>query len=298
MEFSKLLYKKGLLKNLEMVTQSRYEYLFTGHLCGLKMLHSILKAFDFADAALLELTESGMKITVEDSRCLQGSAYIGLNAFREYKRAPNATDENLQFCIGLKVMAQILTEFASDESSMKILYKGPGAPFVLVIEKNTDDHISLITESSIKTRDTIQDPLDYCFDPADTENHIMITAGGDFLELFSDLEVGTSAQTRLEITMSPDPPYFRMATNNERDGSLAIEVDKSSDLLTSFKSKSLVSESYSFNSVKIALKTCVLASVVSLRTNRDGLLNIQIKGHETSNVFVDYYIPALTDDFD
>jgi cell cycle checkpoint protein len=299
MEFTKLLYKKGLIKNLKMVTQSQIpDYKFEARLNSLKMLHGILKAFDFAQEAVFNLKEDGIHITVEDSQCIEAIAHIGRECFIEYHRLANAPDEDFQFCLNLSIMTQILVQFTTEDSSMKMMYKGPGAPFILLIEKHTDE--DLITESAIKTR-TMHETLNYSLDAADRENHVVLQ-GGDFLELFNDLEDGAGQSSQVEIHISPQQPNFRITTSQGNEQSeLAIEMSKNSEIFSLFESKSTVTEKYKFNSLRTALKPLPMSTSIMFCNNVSGMLNIQMKIDidEAPNVYIDYYLPAeVNDDFD
>ncbi|CAB1318193.1 unnamed protein product, partial [Coregonus sp. 'balchen'] len=51
-------------------------YVLVASLDNVRNLSNILKAITFKDHAIFNATPSGLKVTVEDSKCLQANAFI------------------------------------------------------------------------------------------------------------------------------------------------------------------------------------------------------------------------------
>lgn len=50
-----------------------------------KILINVLKAVQFRDLATVFATPNGLKITVEDAKCIQGNAFLQAELFRDYR---------------------------------------------------------------------------------------------------------------------------------------------------------------------------------------------------------------------
>uniref|UniRef100_H2YAI2 Cell cycle checkpoint protein RAD1 n=1 Tax=Ciona savignyi TaxID=51511 RepID=H2YAI2_CIOSA len=160
----------------------------------------ILKAIHFKDTATIFATENGLKVTVEDSKCIQANAFIQDQVFQEY----SIRDEALTFQINLDILQECLSIFGSTNSatSMRMMYNGYGTPLVLTLEED-----GAVTDCSIKTMEP-DDILDFEFSAANVVDKIIMKAEC-LREAFNEMDVTSEV---LQITMSPHPPHFRLAT--------------------------------------------------------------------------------------
>lgn len=72
-----------------------------------------------------------MKITVEEMKCVQTSAYIPNDVFDVYKL--QIDEEEINFKISMKILTEFLNIFGDDGSpSLKIVYKEIGSPLMLM----------------------------------------------------------------------------------------------------------------------------------------------------------------------
>uniref|UniRef100_A0A671RPE9 Cell cycle checkpoint protein RAD1-like n=2 Tax=Sinocyclocheilus TaxID=75365 RepID=A0A671RPE9_9TELE len=60
------------------------QYILIASLDNARNLSNILKAISFRDHAIFSATQNGLKVTVEDSKCLQANAFIQADIFQEY----------------------------------------------------------------------------------------------------------------------------------------------------------------------------------------------------------------------
>uniref|UniRef100_A0A671LF89 Cell cycle checkpoint protein RAD1-like n=1 Tax=Sinocyclocheilus anshuiensis TaxID=1608454 RepID=A0A671LF89_9TELE len=60
------------------------QYILIASLDNARNLSNILKAISFRDHAIFNATQNGLKVTVEDSKCLQANAFIQVDIFQEY----------------------------------------------------------------------------------------------------------------------------------------------------------------------------------------------------------------------
>lgn len=57
-------------------SQADEQYVLVASLDNARNLSNILKAITFKDHAIFNATPNGLKVTVEDSKCLQANAFI------------------------------------------------------------------------------------------------------------------------------------------------------------------------------------------------------------------------------
>lgn len=81
-------------------------YNLVAKLGNLKTIVQLLKAINFKESATCFGSENGLKITVEDSKCIQASAYISADVFEVYK-----LKEDVIFRINLNVLVECLCMF-------------------------------------------------------------------------------------------------------------------------------------------------------------------------------------------
>uniref|UniRef100_A0AAX7VV27 RAD1 homolog (S. pombe) n=1 Tax=Astatotilapia calliptera TaxID=8154 RepID=A0AAX7VV27_ASTCA len=60
------------------------QYVLVANLDNARNLSNILKAITFKDHAIFTATTNGLKVTVEDSKCLQANAFIQAEIFQEF----------------------------------------------------------------------------------------------------------------------------------------------------------------------------------------------------------------------
>ncbi|KXJ72461.1 hypothetical protein RP20_CCG017961 [Aedes albopictus] len=307
---TKPLLAKGVLHNRKMLTQSQFSQIqFSAVLNSYTMFYNVAKAINFVDNATVQLSADGVKVVVEDCKTVQATAYITKACFSEYqiaqprKRKSTAmdgedhetADDNeplTSFGLNLKVFTDCLSMFMDGDydSTMKMLYKGDGAPLVVILERRCEDE--LITECSVKTMEALE-ILDYDFEEDQVCSKVSIK-GQDFFALLSEMDRNCR---EVELFISPDAPHFKFSTFDELGSESSFEITNSSDMLISFHSTETTTNRYQFAHFKLVMKTLALASKIALRTNKDGLLGLQvmIENSESSNIFVEYFVMPLCD---
>lgn len=126
------------------------DVLFCGEINETKTLHNVLKAISFKEVrnasfsarlnvflfffqyALVRIMEEGFKVTVDDVKTIQTSAYIPNDVFVSYKLS-TTSDEPEKFKISLKLFTEFLNMFGDDQNHLlKIIYKAYGSPLLLL----------------------------------------------------------------------------------------------------------------------------------------------------------------------
>lgn len=73
--------------------------------------------------------EEGLKVTLDEMRCIESSAYIPCNMFTVYR----ITENDIIFKVSLKVLVEILNIFGDDGTpNLKMSYEAVGEPLCLV----------------------------------------------------------------------------------------------------------------------------------------------------------------------
>lgn len=132
-----------------MMNPSIDNYKLVAKLGNLKTVVQLLRSINHRENATCFCTDNGLKITVEDSKCIQASAYIPIQVFQEF----NLTEEVI-FKINLTVLVECLGMFWSSMSSasasvgLQLYYEGQGHPVTVLIEED-----GIITDCSLKTQD-------------------------------------------------------------------------------------------------------------------------------------------------
>lgn len=178
------------------------------------------------------------------------------------------------------------------ESNLKMIYKGEGAPIVLVLEHNTEDD-EIVTECSIKTQNHT-DSLDFNIDD-DAALNIVVFNSSDLACLLNDID---KSDGNLEIIISPSEPNIQITTIGGCGTEISIEVSQPSDMILSFLSINKTENRYKLNHISYLMKAFQLGQTVSLRTNKDGLLGIQIliSIENDKQICIEFYLVPLLDD--
>nr|KAJ0217577.1 hypothetical protein LSAT_V11C300108490 [Lactuca sativa] len=158
--------------------------------------------------AVLELSEHGIVLIVEDTGCLQAKVYLQRELFVRYEYSANGRP---RFGVSLGLFVDCLNTFCIPGHSSTIEFQYPGPDMQLLL-KSTDS-LSACTYAEIRTRipDTIS--WDYNFEPVGS-TPISFTVK----EAIDDLEWPGSS---IQITLQPTPPSVTF--KGEGHGDLQID---------------------------------------------------------------------------
>lgn len=284
--------EKGLVQHKSMITQSQFSQCkFLAKLDNIKTFYTAMKAINFNEDANIVISEDGFKAIVEESRYVQASLYVTRSCFSEFRMLG---DEDVSIRLNLSVFTDCLSIFANPDCCMKIIYKGAGAPLMLVLEQH--DGNDLITEVSIKTKNIVEH-LEYNIDEDDESYNSLIVRGADFSNLFSEIHKSVE---ELEISISPKAPYFSITSLGMLQDESKIEIAKSSDMFITYHCGSESKARYKMSHIRLAMKALTLATKVALRTDRTGLLGLQIMvlSEGDSQIYVEYFITPLFEEME
>ncbi|OCU02610.1 RAD1 checkpoint DNA exonuclease L homeolog isoform X2 [Xenopus laevis] len=270
--------------NMPFLTQPEADddqYVLTCSLDNVRNLSNILKAIHFKDHASCFATNNGLKVTVENAKCLQANAFIQAGIFQEF----NIREESVVFRVNLTVLLDCLTIFGASAgpgtpTALKMCYQGYGHPLILFLEES-----GVVTVCKINTQEP-EETLDFDFCSTNVLNKIILQSEG-LREAFAELDMTSEF---LQIIMSPDKPYFRLSTFGNA-GSAHLDYPKDSDLIEAFHCTQTQTNRYKISLLKPSTKALALSCKVSIRTDNRGFLSLQymIRNEDGQICFVEYY---------
>lgn len=256
------------------------DYLFVA-VANTRNIIQLLRAIHFQDVAMVFASANGLKVTVEKSKCIQASAFIQADIFHSY----NIREDSLTFKINLSVLMECLNIFGCPTTpgamtSLKLCYNGYGSPLNLLLEDE-----GVVTDCSIKTQEP-DDVLDFDFNNANVINKIIMKSEC-LKEAFIEMDVSSDV---LQLSLSPDPPYFRLSTFGGMS-TFHMECPKDSELIELFQCSQAQTNRYKTSLVRPAAKALALSNKTSIRTDDRGFLCLQFmivteNGHTS---FVEFY---------
>ncbi|XP_012974481.1 cell cycle checkpoint protein RAD1 isoform X2 [Mesocricetus auratus] len=224
------------------------QYCLVASLDNVRNLSTVLKAIHFKEHAACFATKNGLKVTVENAKCVQANAFIQAEVFQEFI----IREESVTFRINLTILLDCLSIFGSSPTpgtltALRMCYQGDGHPLMLFLEEG-----GVVTVCKINTQEP-EETLDFDFCSTNVMNKIILQSEG-LREAFSELDMTSDV---LQITVSPDKPYFR----------------------------------YKLSLLKPSTKALALSCKVSIRTDNRGFLSLQymIRNEDGQICFVEYY---------
>ncbi|EDO28618.1 predicted protein [Nematostella vectensis] len=258
------------------------EYILVAKLDNARNMTTLLKAVHFKESATCFVSSNGIKVTVEDAKCLQANAFIQSDIFQEYI----FKEESATFRVNLNVLLECLNIFGSSKDSssttaLKMCYKGYGNPLILMLEEG-----GVLTDCSIQTQEP-DETLDFDFSSSKVLNKIIMKSEC-LREAFNELDMTSEV---LQILMSPDSPYFRLSTFGHA-GSTHSDFPKESDMVESFECEQTQTNRYKINLLKPSTKALQLSAKISIRMDERGFLSLQymIINEEAQICFVEYLV--------
>ncbi|XP_059223486.1 cell cycle checkpoint protein RAD1 [Stomoxys calcitrans] len=287
MQHSKLLYEKGILHNLKMLTQSQYSnFKFVARLDQIKTLTAGIKSLTFGEYGAFMVNEDGFTCTVEQGKCIQASLFLMPACFSEFH-----VDGVVHFNINMNVLNECLSIFSGIDCSLKMFYKGPEAPLVIVLEPKDESDIS--TECSIKTM--LQDEImEYALDENSSSLNVLFIRGPELMTIFQEFDKSTE---ELEITISPRRPHFKIDTLGVMQSESSIEVAKTSDMILMFNCRETTKARYKSSLIRLTQKALSVSSKVAIKTDLSGLMEMHFMLQDSSEaeIYIQFFITPMAD---
>lgn len=292
-----------------------------------KQLYQLLKCINFTDKAHVEITEDGIKFSAESARVMHGMAFLDKALFTTYStNLPRDDDTDAispRFQISLPALLETLQILGAAEAASRagkdsadpyrsnlrnyrpdafsaqtlgmpgtccLIYEEEGAPLSVILE-----------ESGVKTTCNLVTYLpeaqdDIPFDKDDVAFKIIMHAR--YL-LDALAELAPSTPERLTIVASRNQPYLSLSSSGAL-GSTSVDFARGRDLLETFyvdRSQPRWVQAFKFDMVKSASEAMRIASKVSFRGDKQGVLSLQfmveVEGGGVN--FLDFrFVPYVT----
>ncbi|KAL9001034.1 MAG: hypothetical protein Q9169_000518 [Polycauliona sp. 2 TL-2023] len=307
--------------------------LFTAVSGSARHLYQLLRCIQFATKAQVRITPEGLRFTVEESRVVQGIAFLEKSLFTSYNYAPSPSsqteedesDDTALFQISLTALLETLQIFGVNDIKDRWASRDPahgGVPGVLgrggrpaafgnrvlgmpgvcrVSYAAKGEPLCVVLEESGVT--TTCEMVTY-----EPEYHEEIPLQRDALTLKIIMrsnwlhdavnELSSTSPSRLTIAASPSAPYLVLSSNGPL-GSAAVEFSKDAQLLETFQVPKRTTNTYKYSLIRTAARAMSIASKVSIRVDEQGVLSLQfmIEVEGIGISFVEFrFVPFLPED--
>jgi cell cycle checkpoint protein len=292
-----------------------------------RQLFLLLRCISFSSKAQVEIRPEGLRFTVEESRTIQGLAFLDKALFTSYSYHESAPadqeDEEpdpVIFQISLPALLETLQIFNIDTFS-RSNHQNPG---LLSNRPSAFSPQSLGTTNMCRlSYEALGSPLQLIMTEAGvTTTCNLSTYEPEFIEEIpiqkSDLaykiilkssllhdalqELSSTSPTRLSIVISPQAPFFALSSSGPL-GSATVEFTKDPSLLETFIVPRRTVNTYKYAMVKSAVRAMALANKVSVRGDEQGVMSLQFliegEGANGTPTFIDFrFVPFLGEDGD
>lgn len=222
--------------------------------------------------AVVELSEHGIVLIVEESRCLQAKVYLQRELFIQYDYSAQGRP---RFGVSLGLFVDCLNTFSvpGQSNTIEIQYPGPGMQLLL----KSVDSVNACTYAEIRTRIPDMVSWDYNFEPAGSTPLSFTVKSAALKEAIDDLEWPGSS---IQIVLQPVPPSVTFRGEGHGDLQIDFMYYANTDLLIAFHCDQRVSYRYKYKFLR-ATTSNIPSSVIKdnrgskLTIGRGGMLKVQ-----------------------
>ncbi|KAG0512565.1 hypothetical protein BDA96_10G025200 [Sorghum bicolor] len=245
--------------------------------CQIDCVHGMVDALSCVrwkrhQDAVMELSEHGIVLSVEESGCLQGKVFLKRELFVEYDYGG---DGRQRFGLSLGLFVDCLNIFSSPGHASAVEIRYPGPDMQLLLKSVGSPDACLYAEIRTRIPDTIS--WDYHFEH-DGNTPVTFTAKSAVLkETTDDLEWPGSS---IQIRMQPDPPTVILKGDGHGDLQIEFPYYANTDLLIAFQCDHEVSYRYKYKFLR-ATTSNIPSTVMKenrrtkVSIGRGGMLKIQ-----------------------
>lgn len=222
--------------------------------------------------AVVELSEHGVVLIVEESSCLQAKVYLQRELFIVYEY--NAQGRP-RFGVSLGLLVDCLNTFSIPGRSTAIEIRYPGPDMQLLLKSVDSPEACIYAEIRTRIPETIS--WDYNFEPAGTTPLSFTVKSAALKEAIDDLEWPGSS---IQIMLQPVPPSVTFKGEGHGDLQIDFMYYVNTDLLIAFSCDRQVSYRYKYKFLR-ATTSNIPSSVIrdnrgsKLTIGRGGMLKVQ-----------------------
>ncbi|KAH8521524.1 hypothetical protein Peur_040201 [Populus x canadensis] len=222
--------------------------------------------------AVVELSEHGIVLIVEETGCLQAKVYLQKELFIRYEYTAQGRP---RFGLSLGLFVDCLNTFSvpGHSSTIEIRYPGPDMQLLIKSADSLDDCIY----AEIRTRIPETISWDYNFEPAGSTPLSFTVKSAALKEAIDDLEWPGSC---IQIILKPVPPSVTFRGEGHGDLQIDFMYYANTDLLIAFHCDHQVSYRYKYKFLR-ATTSNMPSSVTKdnrgskLTIGRGGMLKVQ-----------------------
>lgn len=222
--------------------------------------------------AVVELSEHGIVLIVEETGCLQAKVYLQKELFIRYEYTAQGRP---RFGLSLGLFVDCLNTFSvpGHSSTIEIRYPGPDMQLLIKSADSVDDCIY----AEIRTRIPETISWDYNFEPAGSTPLSFTVKSAALKEAIDDLEWPGSC---IQIILKPVPPSVTFRGEGHGDLQIDFMYYANTDLLIAFHCDHQVSYRYKYKFLR-ATTSNMPSSVTKdnrgskLTIGRGGMLKVQ-----------------------
>lgn len=222
--------------------------------------------------AVLELSEHGIVLIVEETACLQAKVYLQRELFVRYEY--NA-EGRPRFGVSLGLFVDCLNTFSAQGHSSAIEMRYPGPDMQLLLKSVESSDSCIYAEIRTRIPDTIS--WDYNFEPAGSTPLSFTVKSAALKEAIDDLEWPGSS---IHLILQPTPPSVTFRGEGHGDLQIDFMCYANTDLLVAFHCDREVSHRYKYKFLR-ATTSNIPSSVIrdnrgsKLTIGRGGMLKVQ-----------------------
>lgn len=222
--------------------------------------------------AVVELSEHGIVLIVEESRCLQAKVYLQRELFVRYVYSAQGRP---RFGVSLGLFVDSLHTFSVPGRSSVIEFRYPGPDMQLLLK--SVDSLDACIYAEIRTRIPDMVSWDYNFEPAGSTPLSFTVKSAALKEAIDDLEWPGSS---IQISLQPAPPSVTFRGEGHGDLQIDFAYYANTDLLIAFHCDHPVSYRYKYKFLR-ATTSNIPSSVIKdnrgskLTIGRGGMLKVQ-----------------------
>ncbi|KAL8786331.1 MAG: hypothetical protein Q9213_002828 [Squamulea squamosa] len=305
--------------------------LFTAVSGSVRNLFQLLKCINFATKAQVRITPEGLRFTVEESRVIQGIAFLEKSLFTSYTYASpsgnqaddDEADDTAVFQISLTALLETLQIFGVNDIKDRWASRDPayggitggrgGRPAAfgnqvlgmtgvcrLSYAAKGEPLCIVLEEAGVTTSCEM-----VTYEP-EYQDEIPLQRDALALKIIMRSnwlhdavnELSSTSPSRLTIAASPSSPYLVLSSNGPL-GSASVEFTKDQQLLETFQVPKRTVNTYKYSLIKAATRAMSIASKVSIRGDQQGVLSFQfmIEVEAVGVSFIDFrFVPFLPED--
>ncbi|XP_068635909.1 uncharacterized protein [Aristolochia californica] len=183
--------------------------------------------------AVIELSEHGIVLIVEETGCLQAKVYLKRELFVSYEYTAEGRP---RFGLSLGLFIDCLNMFSS---AVEIRY--PGSDMQLILKSIGSPYACVYAELRTRIPETVS--WDYDFEPTGSVPVSFTVKSAGLKEAIDDLEWPGSS---IEITLNPDPPSVTFRGEGHGDLQIDLPYFPNSELFMAFQCHHRVSFRYKY----------------------------------------------------